>query len=95
MHAGRLLHLFVMAVPVAILTTFNILGIKPTAELAGALSAMTTVAAAYATGRALQPRPAPKARPPKKERTDAPVDGKPKSGPHAPARARTRERGGP
>lgn len=91
MHAGRLLHLFVMAVPVAILTTFNILGIKPTAELAGALSAMTTVAAAYATGRALQ-RPAPKARPPKKERTDAP-NGKPKSGPHA--RARTRERGGP
>jgi len=71
MNAGRLLHLFVMAVPVAILTTFNLLGVKATPELTSALSALTTAAAAYAGSRYMrQTRPRPR---PQKERNDAPA----------------------
>jgi hypothetical protein len=70
MDARAWVHLAVMIVPVAILTVFNVLGLRPSPELAGALSALTTAAAVLTQVRRPQGSTARKVRsgerPPKK-----------------------------
>lgn len=60
MDARAWVHLAVMIVPVAILTVFNVLGMRPSPELAGALSALTTAAAVLTQVRRPQGRTAAK-----------------------------------
>lgn len=52
-------HLAVMIVPVAILTVFNITGMRPSPELAAALSALTTTAAVLTQVRRPKGRTSP------------------------------------
>lgn len=51
MNVWRWVHLAAMVLPVLILTAFNVAGIEPTPQLAGALSALTTGAALFTAKR--------------------------------------------
>lgn len=62
MNAHRWVHLFAMVLPVAILTTFNAIGIEPSTALTAALGSLTAAAAALAQPRTIKARSSPKAR---------------------------------
>jgi hypothetical protein len=51
MDVWRWVHLAAMVLPVLIFTAFNITGLEPTPQLAGALSALTTGAALFTAKR--------------------------------------------
>jgi hypothetical protein len=51
MDVWRWVHLAAMVLPVLIFTAFNVAGLEPTPQLAGALSALTTGAALFTTRR--------------------------------------------